>query len=93
MEKYNPLTTNPIIQDENSDTSHQLECGSNNDTFIDLCNDIIKLIELCDESEESYKSMMVKGNPQSEKFYSQLIANNEKQKELIMRIIDDYEKE
>ena len=83
MEKYNSLTT----------TLHQLEEGSNNDTFIDLCNDIIELIELCDESAESYKSMMVKGNPQSEKFYSQLIANNEKQKELIMRIIDDYEKE
>ena len=33
--------------------------------------------------------MMIKGNPQSEKFYSQLIANNEKQKELIMRIIND----
>lgn len=83
MEKYNTLTT----------TLHQLECESNNDAFIDLCNDIIELIELCDESEESYKSMMVKGNPQSEKFYSQLIANNEKQKELIMRIINDYEKE
>ena len=83
MEKYNSLTT----------TLHQLECESNNDTFIDLCNDIIELIELCDESAESYKSMMVKGNPQSEKFYSQLIANNEKQKELIMRIINDYEKE
>ena len=83
MEKYNSLAT----------TLHQLECESNNDTFIDLCNDIIELIELCDESEESYKSLMVKGNPQSEKFYSQLIANNEKQKELIMRIINDYGKE
>ena len=83
MEKYNTLTT----------TLHQLEEGSNNDTFIDLCNDIIELIELCDESEESYTSMMIKGNPQSEKFYSQLIANNKKQKELIMRIINDYEKE
>ena len=81
MEKYNPLITNPVIQDENYDT------------FIDLCNEIIELIELCDESEESYKSMMIKGNPQSEKFYSQLIANNEKQKELIMRIINGYEKE
>ena len=80
MEKYNPLTTNPVIQDENPDT------------FIDLCNKIIELSELCDESAESYKSMMVKGNPQSEKFYSQLIANNEKQKELIMRIINDCEK-
>ena len=41
MEKYNPLTTNPVIQDENPDTSHQLECGSNNDTFIDLCKSSI----------------------------------------------------
>lgn len=90
MEKYNPLTTNPVIQNESSDVFSQLDCDSNKDTLIGLCN---KIIKSCDESIEMHKSMMIKGNPSSEKFYSELIANNEKQKELIMQLINVYEKE
>lgn len=90
MEKYNPLTTNPVIPNESSDTFSQLDCDSNKDTLIGLCNRIIKL---CDESIEMHKSMIIKGNPQSEEFYSELIANDEREKELIMQILNMYEKE
>ena len=90
MEKYNPLTTNPVIPNESSDTFFQLDCDSNKDTLIGLCN---KIIKLCDESIEMRKSMIIKGNPQSEEFYSKLIANDEREKELIMQILNMYEKE
>lgn len=89
MEKYNPLTTDLVIQNESSDIFSHMDCESNKDTLIGLCN---KIIKLCNESIEMRKSMIIKGNPSSEKFYSELIANDEKQKELIMQIINAYEK-